>query len=50
MTENAVSVHKNLGPDFFYKLIYRRAYPEILAPPEKKDILNFILILDPQYF
>ena len=24
-----------LGPDFFYLLIYGRASPKILAPPEK---------------
>ena len=39
-------------PDF-YKFIYGRAYPKILAPPQNKiAILNFILILflDPQYF
>ena len=40
MTKNAVSVHSILGQIFFYKLIYWRAYPEILAPPEKNAILN----------
>ena len=51
MTENTVSVHYILGQIFFYKLIYGIAYPEILAPQDRKNaILNFILIHDPQYF
>ena len=27
----------HVRPELFYKLTYRRAYPKILAPPEKQN-------------
>ena len=46
MAENTVSVHYILGQIFFYKLIYGIAYPEILAPQDRKKC-HFELYFDP---